>query len=92
MGIAEIIVGHYSTGSTLRVMDCARSERCSLPAPSSSPRCDTFRAHEERSARVAHHGARFGRRARGKRYLMANVPRGRSTPVKQIIPGITARP
>lgn len=85
LGIADVIVDLVSTGSTLRVNGlrevatvCESSARLIGPANAAPGRLtrDLVAALESVI------------RARGQRYLMANVPRGALASVKQVIPGL----
>jgi ATP phosphoribosyltransferase len=94
LGVADLIVDLTSTGSTLRVHDLhevatvltssarlitgARTDR-----PDTAPCRDTARALEELAAALA-----SVLRARGKRYVMANIPRAALDRVKAVLPGL----
>jgi len=89
LGVADIIVDLVSTGSTLKmnglhelatVMESSAvviARRQLLEAPAT-----------ERPVRELVAALESVLRARGKRYLMANVPRGVLAEVKRILPGI----
>lgn len=87
LGIADIVVDLTSTGSTLKVngmrevvtvmQSSARLVTCRTPG---DPRHATLLELVDALASVL--------RARGRRYLMANVPRAQLDAVKQIIPGL----
>lgn len=87
LGIADIVVDLTSTGSTLKVngmrevvtvmQSSARLVTCREPG---DPRRDTLGELVDALASVL--------RARGRRYLMANVPRAALDEVKRIIPGL----
>ena len=89
IGIADVIVDLVSTGSTLRVNGLrevatvleSTSRLISTPAV----RADTSRARslDELVGALASVLA-----ARGKRYVMANVPRSRLEEVKRVVPGL----
>lgn len=89
IGIADVIVDLVSTGSTLRVNGLrevatvlvSTSRLISTPAV----RADLARARalDELVAALASVLA-----ARGKRYVMANVPRDRLDEVKRVVPGL----
>jgi ATP phosphoribosyltransferase len=96
IGIADIIVDITSTGSTLKVNgmrevttvleSSARliaSEHLAAGPAASQPRTEKGRALDELVVALA-----SVIRARGKRYLMANVPRASLDEVKRIIPGL----
>lgn len=94
LGIADIVVDLTSTGSTLRVHDLHEvatvldSSARLITAPSRTGSSDgacraTVRALEELSAALA-----SVLRARGKRYVMANVPRAALDRVKDVLPGL----
>jgi ATP phosphoribosyltransferase len=91
MGIAEIIVDITSTGSTLRVNGLREIGTLLNSRAQLVTRCDTVfeqggpKAEALDSLIMALDSVV---RARGKRYLMANVPRRSLDAVKQIIPGI----
>ena len=75
LGIADVIVDLTSTGSTLRVnglreMETILESSARLIAPPATARSSQVRALEELVAALA-----SVLRARGKRYVMANVPR-----------------
>lgn len=95
LGIADIIVDLTSTGSTLRVNglrevatvleSSARLITAVRPlASSAAPNRDRTVPTDELVAALASVLA-----ARGKRYVMANVPRAKLTEVRRILPGIT---
>jgi ATP phosphoribosyltransferase len=91
LGIADIIVDLTSTGSTLKVnglreIGTVLESTAQLVA---APRADSSLDAEQRSALndlVTALGSVL--RARGKRYLMANVPRAALDRVKEVIPGL----
>ena len=92
LGIADVIVDLVSTGSTLRVNglrevatvleSSARLVVASPPAGRRNPAAS--RALEELTAAL---GSVL--RARGKRYLMANVPKRELDAVKRVLPGLS---
>ncbi len=84
LGIADVIVDLVSTGSTLRV----NGLREVATVLDSSARLIAARTD---SAGVTALVARLESvvRARGQRYLMANVPRGALDQVKRIVPGLS---
>jgi ATP phosphoribosyltransferase len=90
LGIAELIVDLTSTGSTLRVnglREVATVLQSSARLISAAvPPADAARsaALNELTAALASVVA-----ARGRRYVMANVPRARLDEVKRILPGIS---
>ena len=89
IGIADVIVDLVSTGSTLRVNGLreiatvleSTSRLISTPAVRSN--VAQARALDELVAALSSVIA-----ARGKRYVMANVPRSRLDEVKRIVPGL----
>lgn len=89
LGIADIIVDLSSTGSTLRVNGLREigtvldSSARLISALDETTTQDKRRALEELVAALT-----SVIRARGRRYLMANVPRGALERVKEILPGI----
>jgi ATP phosphoribosyltransferase len=93
LGIADLVVDLTSTGSTLRVHDLhevatvltssARLITRTRDDGVSQERCRTTRALEELAAALA-----SVVRARGKRYVMANVPRAALERVKAVLPGL----
>jgi len=90
LGIADIVVDLTSTGSTLRVnglreiATVLESTAQLVTAPDAFPAgSDKARALDELVAAVT-----SVLRARGKRYLMANVPRAALEQVKRILPGL----
>jgi ATP phosphoribosyltransferase len=89
IGIADVIVDLVSTGSTLRVnglrevATVLESSTRLIAAP--SIRADVLRARALDEL-VAALGSVIA--ARGKRYVMANVPRARLEEVKRVVPGL----
>ncbi|MDP9280004.1 MAG: ATP phosphoribosyltransferase [Gemmatimonadota bacterium] len=89
MGIAEIIVDITSTGSTLRVNGLREIGTLLTSRAQLVTRCDTvFERAKSEALDSLIMALDSVVRARGKRYLMANVPRRSLDAVKQIIPGI----
>ncbi len=93
LGIADIVVDLTSTGSTLRVNNLREvatilESSARLVTMSPSGEAPPARAARERS--LAELGAALSSvlRARGKRYVMANVPRDGLEQVKRVLPGI----
>jgi ATP phosphoribosyltransferase len=87
LGIADVIVDLVSTGSTLRVnglkeLHTVSRSSARLVAPAAQAR---GRDAEVRGLVAALESVV---RAKGQRYVMANVPRGRLTEVRGILPGI----
>ena len=91
LGIADVIVDITSTGSTLR-MNGMREIATVLESSArlviargaaTSAAADTRRALEELATALE-----SVLRARGKRYLMANVPRSSLDRVKEVLPGL----
>ena len=89
MGIAEVIVDITSTGSTLRVNGLREIGTLLTSRAQLVTRCDTvFERAKNEALDSLIMALDSVVRARGKRYLMANVPRRSLDAVKQIIPGI----
>jgi ATP phosphoribosyltransferase len=90
LGIADLIVDLTSTGSTLRVnglrevATVLQSSARLITAPDSSTNESRRRALGELVPALASVVA-----ARGRRYVMVNVPRNRLDDVKKILPGIS---
>jgi ATP phosphoribosyltransferase len=89
IGIADVIVDLVSTGSTLRVnglreiATVLESSARLIAAPSAHADAARARALDELVAALGSVLA-----ARGKRYVMANVPRARLDEVKRVVPGL----
>jgi ATP phosphoribosyltransferase len=88
LGIADVVVDLTSTGSTLRTNGL--KEICTLLESTArlvarpglaGDRARALRELEDALASVL--------RARGKRYLMANVPRARLEAVREVLPGLS---
>jgi ATP phosphoribosyltransferase len=89
LGIAEIIVDITSTGSTLKVNGLSEIGTLLTSRAQLVTRCDTvFERPKNEALESLIMALDSVVRARGKRYLMANVPRRSLDAVKQIIPGI----
>jgi ATP phosphoribosyltransferase len=89
MGIAEVIVDITSTGSTLRVNGLREIGTLLTSRAQLVTRCDAVFEERKREALDSLIMALESVvRARGKRYLMANVPRRSLDAVRKIIPGI----
>jgi len=89
LGIAEIIVDITSTGSTLKVNGLREIGTLLTSRAQLVTRCDTvFEQPKKEALESLIMALDSVVRARGKRYLMANVPRRSLDAVKQIIPGI----
>jgi ATP phosphoribosyltransferase len=92
LGIADVILDVTSTGSTLKtngLREIATVMSSSARLYASACRLTTW-APEKLEALDQLTGALASViRARGKRYLMANVPRSQLARVKEILPGIT---
>ena len=87
LGIADIIVDLVSTGSTLRVnglREVATVCESSARLIGSSARAET----DGRVIRELVAALESVIRAKGQRYLMANVPRAALNAVKQVLPGL----
>ena len=84
LGIADVIVDLVSTGSTLRVNGLREvttildSSARLIAAPNAAPGVTALVARLESVIR-----------ARGQRYLMANVPRVALDQIKRVVPGLT---
>jgi ATP phosphoribosyltransferase len=89
IGIADVIVDLVSTGSTLRVnglreiATVLESSARLIAAPGARADAGRWRALEELVAALGSVLA-----ARGKRYVMANVPRTQLDEVKRVVPGL----
>jgi ATP phosphoribosyltransferase len=89
IGIADVIVDLVSTGSTLRVnglhevATVLESSTRLITAPGVRSDAARARALDELVAALGSVLA-----ARGKRYVMANVPRARLDEVKRVVPGL----
>jgi ATP phosphoribosyltransferase len=89
LGIAEIIVDITSTGSTLKVNGLREIGTLLTSRAQLVTRCDTVVEPAKSEALDSLIMALDSVvRARGKRYLMANVPRKSLDAVKRVIPGI----
>ena len=90
LGIADIILDLTSTGSTLRVnglrevATVLQSSARLITAAAPASDADRARTLDELVMALASVLA-----ARGKRYVMANVPRARLDEVKRVLPGIS---
>jgi ATP phosphoribosyltransferase len=91
LGIADIVVDLTSTGSTLKTNGLREIETVLtstarlITAPNGPRNGDVERAAEFEELATALASVI---RARGQRYLMANVPRAMLDQVKQILPGL----
>jgi ATP phosphoribosyltransferase len=89
IGIADVIVDLVSTGSTLRVNGLREVatvlESSARLITAAGTRADQLRARALDEL-VAALGSVIA--ARGKRYVMANVPRARLEAVKRVVPGL----
>jgi len=89
LGIADVIVDITSTGSTLKVNGLREIGTLLTSRAQLVTRCDAvFEAERSDALDSLIMALDSVVRARGKRYLMANVPRRSLDAVKQIIPGI----
>lgn len=98
LGIAELIVDLTSTGSTLKVnglreiatvmQSSARLITATAPA-ADEPRERSLNESRERSLNELVQALASVIAARGRRYVMANVPRHRLDEVKKVLPGIS---
>jgi len=93
LGIADIVVDLVSTGSTLRtnglreVATVLESTARLIGAAEPAARAD--REERERDLRDLVGALQSVLRARGQRYIMANVPRDQLDEVRAVLPGIT---
>lgn len=89
IGIADVIVDLVSTGSTLRV-NGLREIATVLESSSRLISTPAVRADAARARALDELVAALGSvlAARGKRYVMANVPRARLEEVKRVVPGL----
>ncbi len=89
IGIADVIVDLVSTGSTLRV-NGLREIGTVLESSSRLISRAEVRADPQRARSLDELVAALGSvlAARGKRYIMANVPRARLEDVKRVVPGL----
>jgi ATP phosphoribosyltransferase len=89
LGIADIIVDITSTGSTLKVNGLREVGTLLTSRAQLVTRCDAvFEPAKNEAVASLIMALESVVRARGTRYLMANVPRGSLEAVKKIIPGI----
>ena len=95
LGIADIVVDLVSTGSTLRtnglreVATVLESTARLIAAAEPGPRAGRGGAERERELRDLVGALQSVLRARGQRYIMANVPRDQLDEVRAVLPGIT---
>jgi ATP phosphoribosyltransferase len=89
IGIADVIVDLVSTGSTLRV-NGLREVATVLESSSRLIAAPSIRSNALRARALDELVAALGSviAARGKRYVMANVPRARLDEVKRVVPGL----
>jgi ATP phosphoribosyltransferase len=91
LGIADIIVDLVSTGSTLRVnglRELATVCDSSAHLIASRAAVERERRDDSRVIRGLVGALESVIRAKGQRYLMANVPRGSLAEVKRVLPGL----
>jgi len=93
LGIADVIVDLVSTGSTLRVnglREIATVMQSSARLIASRRTADSLDDSSDRSLELRGLIAALESviRAKGQRYVMANVPRGRLDDVKGVLPGL----
>ena len=92
LGVADLIVDLTSTGSTLRVNHLREIETV-LTSTARLVTAKDGAAMRDEDKRSALDGLTMALasvlRARGQRYLMANVPRAQLDRVKQVLPGLT---
>jgi len=90
LGIADVVVDLTSTGSTLRVNGLKEIETVMLSSAhlitSAAPRNDDGARQSELDELVTALSSVI--RARGQRYLMANVPREALANVRSVLPGL----
>ena len=95
LGIADIVVDLVSTGSTLRVnglreIATVLESTARLITATAAPPNDRARpADREREFEELVAALQSVLRARGQRYIMANVPRDQLDSVRAVLPGIT---
>ena len=94
LGIADIVVDLVSTGSTLRTnglreVATVLESTARLIAPSELASNGQRTEQRERQLRELVGALQSVLRARGQRYIMANVPRDQLDAVRAILPGIT---
>jgi len=91
LGVADVIVDLVSTGSTLRVNGLREIDTVLESTALLVARPELLRQPEEtRRLQDLTTALESVIRARGKRYLMANVPRTALPAMRRILPGITA--
>lgn len=95
IGIADVIVDLVSTGSTLRVnglleIATVLESTARLVARGSTGNAPSQRADPEKVRALDELSAALESviRARGKRYVMANVPKDRLADVRRVLPGL----
>jgi ATP phosphoribosyltransferase len=91
LGIADVVVDLTSTGSTLRVnglkeIETVLTSSAHLIAAQNGPRNGDIARGQEFAELVMALGSVI--RARGQRYLMANVPRSALAAVRDVLPGL----
>ncbi len=91
LGIADIVVDLTSTGSTLKMnglheVETVLESSARLITAANGPRNGDSASREQFEELVTALGSVI--RARGQRYLMANVPRTALEQVKQVLPGL----
>ena len=95
LGIADIVVDLVSTGSTLRtnglreVATVLESTARLIGAAKPGPRAGRGGDERDRELRDLVGALQSVLRARGQRYIMANVPRDQLDEVRAVLPGIT---
>ena len=95
LGIADIVVDLVSTGSTLRVNGLREvatvldSTARLITAPNGTPNDRGQLNERERDLQELVAALQSVLRARGQRYIMANVPRDQLEAVRAVLPGIT---
>jgi ATP phosphoribosyltransferase len=90
LGVAEVIVDLTSTGSTLRVNGLREIGTILHSSARLIANAEALEDHTTRhSATELTHALESVLRASRKRYLMANVPRGRLDEVRKVLPGIS---
>lgn len=89
LGIADVIVDLTSTGSTLKTNGLIELATV-LESTARLVACPSSTAERETARRLAELTSALNSvlRARGERYLMANVPRAQLADVRELMPGL----
>ncbi|MBC7896444.1 MAG: ATP phosphoribosyltransferase [Cytophagaceae bacterium] len=90
LGIADVVVDLTSTGSTLRVNGLRELDTVLTSTARLIVSPNTMRGSEAKAGAVKELTAALESvlRARGQRYLMANVPKAAMARVKEVLPGL----